>query len=383
VVLGILILLLFIFLFKLNTISRAVILIFGVINMNVLFVFRIGAYRIFKYYRSKGFNLKYVLIIADKTCENYINMLINNKEWGYRIKGIITDSKYIEKKYKDNIPILPPSTSIKDYLTNDIIDEVIYSKNKIDQNWIESLIYECETIGVVFKMQSQLLNMSRAKANIDYAENIPFLTFVNTPSNQLALSFKWAISFISSFLILSIWFPVMILISIAIKLDSRGPVIFKQMRVGLRGRTFYMYKFRTMVQNAEKLRNQLEHKNEVDGPVFKIKDDPRITRIGRILRKTGLDELPQFINILKGDMSLVGPRPPIPEEVKKYKSWQLRRLSMKPGLTCIWQIMPNRNQISFEDWMKLDLQYIDNWSIKQDIILFFKTIRTVLSASGE
>jgi lipopolysaccharide/colanic/teichoic acid biosynthesis glycosyltransferase len=137
-----------------------------------------------------------------------------------------------------------------------------------------------------------------------------------------------------------------------------------------------------MVANAESLKTALMDKNEADGPAFKIKDDPRITRIGKILRKTGLDELPQFINVIIGDMSLVGPRPPIPEEVKMYERWQLRRLSMKPGITCTWQIKENRNDISFEDWMKMDLQYIDNWSYKLDLILFLKTIRTILKGSG-
>jgi len=161
-----------------------------------------------------------------------------------------------------------------------------------------------------------------------------------------------------------------------------SPIFFKQKRVGLRGRTFYMYKFRTMVTNAEELQASLMKYNEADGPAFKIKNDPRITKIGGFLRKSGLDELPQFINVLIGDMSLVGPRPPVPDEVKQYERWQLRRLSMKPGITCTWQIKPNRNEISFEDWMKMDLQYIDNWSNKLDLMLFLKTIKTMIKGGG-
>jgi len=174
----------------------------------------------------------------------------------------------------------------------------------------------------------------------------------------------------------------MLIIALLIKLTSKGPVIYRQARVGLRGRQFDLYKFRTMVVNAEELREQLLTANEADGPVFKIKNDPRITKIGKFLRKTGLDELPQFINVLIGDMSLVGPRPPIPSEVEQYERWQLRRLSMKPGITCTWQIEPNRNNISFNEWMKMDLNYIDNWSNKLDLVLFFKTIRTILKGSG-
>jgi len=174
----------------------------------------------------------------------------------------------------------------------------------------------------------------------------------------------------------------MLFIGLLIKLTSKGPIFFKQERVGLRGRTFYMYKFRTMVVDAEALKEKLMAANEADGPVFKIKNDPRITKIGKFLRKSGLDELPQFINVLIGDMSLVGPRPPIPSEVAQYERWQLRRLSMKPGITCSWQIEPNRNEISFNDWMKMDLNYIDNWSNKLDLVLFFKTIRTVIKGTG-
>jgi len=151
--------------------------------------------------------------------------------------------------------------------------------------------------------------------------------------------------------------------------------------MGLNGRIFTLYKFRSMVQNAEDMKKTIEKFNEMDGPVFKIKNDPRITRIGRFLRKTSIDELPQLYNVLKGDMSIVGPRPPIPEEVKKYDRYQRRRLTMKPGLTCLWQVS-GRNKLSFQQWMDLDLEYIDNWSLSLDIKIFLKTIPTVLKAGG-
>ena len=138
-----------------------------------------------------------------------------------------------------------------------------------------------------------------------------------------------------------------------------------------------------MVQNAETVKHFLEGQNEADGPVFKIKDDPRVTRFGRIMRKTGLDELPQLINVIKGEMSLIGPRPPIEQEVIQYKRWQLRRLSVKPGITCSWQVLENRNDISFEKWMHLDLDYIDNWTLKEDARLFFKTFNTLVKATGQ
>jgi lipopolysaccharide/colanic/teichoic acid biosynthesis glycosyltransferase len=176
--------------------------------------------------------------------------------------------------------------------------------------------------------------------------------------------------------------PVLLIIAALIKLTSSGPIIYRQARVGLRGRQFNLYKFRTMVVNAEILRKELESENEADGPVFKIKDDPRITRIGKFLRKTGLDELPQLFNIMKGEMSLIGPRPPLLEETRQYKRWQLRRLSVRPGLSCFWQIKPDRNNIKFEKWMELDLAYIDNWSLRLDFMILLKTIKTVFLRTG-
>jgi exopolysaccharide biosynthesis polyprenyl glycosylphosphotransferase len=184
-----------------------------------------------------------------------------------------------------------------------------------------------------------------------------------------------------AFLIAVVLSPLMLGIALAIRLTSPGPVLFPQIRCGMNGRLFKLLKFRTMVENAEALRKDLEDRNEMSGPVFKIADDPRVTRVGRWLRRFSLDELPQLFNVLKGEMSLVGPRPPIPAEVQSYERWQRRRLSMKPGLTCFWQI-GGRNQIDFEEWMELDLKYIDNWSLKLDIIILLKTIPVVLLGRG-
>jgi len=176
--------------------------------------------------------------------------------------------------------------------------------------------------------------------------------------------------------------PFILLIGLLVFLTSKGPVIFQQERIGLRGRPFLMYKFRTMIVNADEIRDTLKSQNEMDGPVFKIKNDPRITKIGRFLRKTGLDELPQLFNVIKGEMSLIGPRPPLKEETVNYKNWQLRRLSIKPGLSCFWQVKPERNSIKFEKWMELDLAYIDNWSLRLDFLILLKTIKTVFQRSG-
>lgn len=195
----------------------------------------------------------------------------------------------------------------------------------------------------------------------------------NERSNVLYEVIKRIIDIVASFTGLIVLSPLMLVVSILIKLESKGEVIFKQKRVGLNGKEFYMYKFRSMVINAEELKEQLESQNEMSGPMFKIKDDPRITKVGKFIRKTSIDELPQLINVIKGDMSLVGPRPSLPKEVKKFEQWMMERLEVKPGLTCIWQIS-GRNNIDFEDWMKLDIKYVRERSLVLDFKLIFKTI---------
>lgn len=380
---GTLILLVFIYLFRIENINRiTIIVLFPILNLIALIILRIFLFRILKNYRHAGYNTIYVLLIADDMNEKFIQKIMQPNDWGLRVIGIVTDSPHIREEYCNRTAIYPESYNLPKLLENKIIDEVIYCKNQIDQKHLQSLIYSCEEVGAVFRMQSILFNMTTTKANLHHFQEIPFLTFRNTPSDVVALSLKWLVDFSLSLLFLIIWAPIFVLIGLLIKFTSKGPIIFKQKRVGKRGREFYMYKFRTMVKDAETMRANLEDQNEVDGPVFKIKEDPRITPIGGFLRKTGLDELPQLFNVLIGDMSLVGPRPPIMKEVKKYKRWQLRRLSMKPGITCIWQIMPDRNNISFEEWMRLDLQYIDTWSPKLDYLLLFKTIKTIFKRYG-
>ena len=184
---------------------------------------------------------------------------------------------------------------------------------------------------------------------------------------------KRTIDIIFSILGLVLLSPLLIIVAIIIKIDSKGPVFFAQERVGYKGNRFKMYKFRSMVVNAEELKEKLQEKNEMSGPMFKIKDDPRVTKIGKFIRKTSIDELPQLINVLLGQMSLVGPRPSLPKEVEKFETWMLERLNVKPGLTCYWQVS-GRNDIDFEDWMKLDIKYVNERNLWIDIKLIFKTV---------
>ena len=183
---------------------------------------------------------------------------------------------------------------------------------------------------------------------------------------------KRTLDIILSLIGLIIASPIFLIVGLCIKLDSKGPIFFSQKRIGLKGKKFNMYKFRSMIINAEELKEGLKDKNEMSGPMFKMKDDPRITKVGRFIRKTSIDELPQLINVLKGEMSLVGPRPSLPNEVNEFEAWMLKRLDVKPGLTCYWQVM-GRNKIEFKEWMKLDIKFVNERNIWIDIKLIFKT----------
>jgi len=380
----IILLLVFYFAFKLYETSRLFLIEVAVFGFLFLFFIRLAEYKIFKLYRAKGFNYINVVIIADETSLAFIKSLLFNKEWGYRIIAIFTESDLLKEKYEKGIILLPKEYMpvINDLMEVDIIDEVIYFKSKIIPSEVRETVRSCEELGVIFNLRYD--NLTNKLTNAIETEIGPekFFTFINIPYNTYALAIKKIMDIFLSLFGIIFLSPLILIIIIIIKLTSPGPVIYRQKRVGLRGRLFELYKFRTMVVNAEGLRKELETENEMDGPVFKIKDDPRVTKIGKFLRKSGLDELPQLFNILKGEMSLIGPRPPLQSETMQYKRWQLRRLSVKPGLSCFWQIRPDRNTIKFEKWMELDLAYIDNWSLRLDFIILLKTIRTVFKRTG-
>lgn len=379
-----LLLLVFYFVFKLHNISRLFLI--GVTGFGFLFLFliRLAEYYLFRIYRSKGYNYLNTVLIADESSIPFIESLLENKEWGYRIILIYTNSQTVIKKYQSSIEVLPEISgkSLYDFMEIEPIDEVLYVRGKIVPADIRNIIRSCEELGVVFRLMHFETTLNLTNAVHTDIGNWSFLTFINVPYRPSSLAFKKVTDIFFSLVALIILSPIMIIIALAIKITSKGPVIYKQARVGLRGRQFNLYKFRTMVSGAETLRKDLLLQNEADGPVFKMKDDPRITKVGKLLRRTGLDELPQLINVLKGEMSLIGPRPPLQEETIQYERWQLRRLSVKPGLSCFWQIKPERNNIKFEKWMEMDLAYIDNWSLRLDFVILLKTIKTVFHRTG-
>ena len=281
----------------------------------------------------------------------------------------------------DAPPVLGALEDLPRLLEQRAIHQVFMLGPRWDTTTMRHVAAHCGQLGVRFSVNVSFLGLRLGNARIQELGDWTTLSFSRTPTAAYALLLKRAFDIAGSGAALLILSPLLALTALLVKLQDGGPVLFSQERSGLYGRTFDMLKFRTMIVDAEKRRAELERLNEMDGPVFKIKRDPRITRIGALLRKTSIDEFPQFWNVLRGDMSLVGPRPPIPAEVARYERWQMRRLSMKPGITCIWQVS-GRNQIDFDTWMKLDLQYIDSWSFWLDLKLLLMTVPVVLLQRG-
>jgi len=266
-------------------------------------------------------------------------------------------------------------------MDENVVDEVVFVMPRSWLDHLEVYVRVCEKVGVKATIAVDFFDTAIARPVIREVDGWPLLTFDSTPNDPFYMSLKRTLDLIGSGLGLIILSPLFLGIAVAMKITSRGPVFFSQVRCGVNGRTFKILKFRTMVVNAEAKLKELQKMNELQGPVFKIRNDPRITAIGRFLRKTSLDELPQLFNVLKGDMSLVGPRPPIPAEVERYERWQRRRLSMRPGITCIHEVVA-RNNKDFNVWMKMDLEYIDNWCFGLDMKILARTLLAVVRGTG-
>jgi exopolysaccharide biosynthesis polyprenyl glycosylphosphotransferase len=286
---------------------------------------------------------------------------------------------------KVGAPVLGSHEDIEEVLKQHVVDEVYVAGNPTKGQDVavamQNVIKVCERFGVPFALPAQPFRFDRAQPYDQQAVADGYLHYLSIKPQRYQMAVKRLFDILSSSVALWVLSPLLIGVAIAIKATSRGPIFFKQTRVGLHGKKFSMLKFRSMVTNAEALKDTLMAQNEMSGPVFKMKKDPRITAIGRFIRRYSIDELPQLINVLRGDMSVVGPRPPVPKEVDKYESWQRRRLSVRPGLTCIWQVS-GRNEISFEEWMYLDMLYVDNWSLVLDFSLILKTVPVVITGRG-
>lgn len=336
--------------------------------------------------REKGYNFRTLLLIGSgKKLEEFIKTVDKHPYWGFKIIGIISDDPDDTVGSQNyGYKIVAHLSEAVDYLFRNAIDIAIFIPYHTKMEDLEPILQECEEMGIKTSISLNFLEVSIATPDTDIFENIPVLTYNPTRAINKWILIKYIFDKVAGLILLILFSPLMLLIALLIKLfpgGKSGPVFYKQIRSGLYGKTFYLYKFRSMVPDADEKLKELIGSNEMAGPVFKIKNDPRITPIGRFIRKTSIDELPQLINVVKGEMSLVGPRPPLPDEVLKYDKWQRRRLSMKPGITCLWQVM-GRNQIPFEKWMKLDLEYIDNWSLFLDFKILVRTVFVVLTGHG-
>ena len=372
------------FLLRPEYLPRLLMIIFGVVNFFLLLVEKSLLFIIARYLRLRGKNRKIVLIVGtgDQT-KRFVETIQNHFSWGLDIIGFLTPQpeeigaelygKKVLGTFKDIFPVLHANN----------LDEVIVTVSTRRMGEIRTILDACEQEGVRVRIISDFLGRIAKNICVDTIYGLPVISISYIHDNKAKLATKRAIDFIISSVALVILSPLFLAIALAVKCSSAGPIFYQWNVVGFNKKPFTSWKFRTMKAGADAMKKELMHLNEMEGPVFKIKHDPRITTIGKFLRKYSLDELPQLWTVLKGDMSLVGPRPAGPHELARYESWQRRKLSFKPGITCLWQVN-GRNKIhKFDDWVKMDLEYIENWSLLLDVEILCKTLVTVMKGSGE
>lgn len=378
---------------KLEYISRLLLGLYAALDLAAMVMFRLAGRWFSEPLRRTFAGLRHFLLVGDTREAREIAQLIEaNESRGMRLfalvqvggasavgmpKGVNASAgQGLRREYPiyalENIPEL---------LRRHVIDEVIFALSKDDLEKVQETLLVCEEEGVRTRLLLSFLPHVISKVQLDHLREMSLLTFSTTPESEDLLLLKRVVDFVMALAFLVTLSPLFFVLAILIKLTSRGQVFYRQTRCGLGGRKFTVYKFRSMRTGSDLLRDELAALNEMDGPVFKIKNDPRCTPVGAFMRKFSLDELPQLVNILKGDMSFVGPRPPLPEEVEKYERWQRRRLRMQPGLTCLWAL-EGRNKLNFKRWMELDLEYIDHWSPSLDWKIILKTIPVVLLGRG-
>jgi exopolysaccharide biosynthesis polyprenyl glycosylphosphotransferase len=369
------------YLLNLGILSRSFLLLFFASTVSLLLLEKGVAFLFLRNVRKKGLNYRVMLIVGSgPRALNFARIMESHPEWGIRILGFIDEPEMMGKAVGSG-RVIGTFGDMARILDENVVDEVIFIMPRQWFDRLESYIRICEKVGVKATIAVDFFDTAIAKPGVREIDGVPLLTFDSTPRDVLFLSLKRTLDLVGSAVGLLMLSPLFLLVALAIKVTSRGPVVFSQVRCSLRGRPFKILKFRTMVVDAEARLKELRKLNELEGPAFKIKNDPRITAVGRFLRKTSLDELPQLINVLTGDMSLVGPRPPLPSEVERYERWQRRRLSMRPGITCIHEVVA-RNNKDFNYWMKLDLEYIDNWCFRLDLKILVMTVMTVVRGTG-
>lgn len=327
--------------------------------------------------------IRLFVITTKHRAEDMLSDVKNLDDWTRRIEGFIITDEDMTGKTVGGVPVLANEDNMMDYIRKEIVDEVYIDIGTTSKKSIKPLVMELEDMGVTVHIKLDIMDtFSDFDATLGSFGDASVVTFAHRFYDYRKLAIKRAMDIVGSIVGIIIMLIVMIPVAPAIKLESKGPLFFKQKRVGKNGRYFYIYKFRSMRMDAEEQKAALMDKNEMEGLMFKMSDDPRITKVGRFIRKTSIDELPQFINVLKGDMSMVGTRPPTVEEFKLYEGHHKRRLSMKPGITGMWQAYGRDTVIDFEEVVKMDLDYIDHWNLALDVKILLQTILGVFRSSG-
>jgi exopolysaccharide biosynthesis polyprenyl glycosylphosphotransferase len=363
-------------------VSRTLLAIFAFSTILSVYGSRMALRGILRRFFNDADTWNILVVGASSEVSQLVRTVRDHRHWGIRILGVVgPDGDKTPPPYA-TVPQLGGLSDLPMLLEHEPVHQVLMTGRAWDTETLRRVADSCEELGIRFSMDANFLGLSVARAQLEDFDGWSVLSFSSTPANVEALVVKRMIDIVVSVIALALLSPLLLLVLVLIRLEDGGPALFHQERSGLYGRTFRMWKFRSMVVDAERQRASLESRNEMSGPVFKIAKDPRVTRLGSFIRRTSIDELPQFWNVLRGEMSLVGPRPPIVSEVRHYERWQKRRLSMKPGLTCIWQVSGRNDVVDFETWMRQDLQYIDNWSLFLDLKLMFQTLPVVLLGIG-
>ena len=334
--------------------------------------------------RRRGHNVKTLLIIGGGARgQRFAAQLNRRHDLGYKVIGYLDSDPGLVGGGIAGAPWMGEVEELPRILATEVIDEVaIALPVKSQYTQIEAAIMLLEEQGITTHLLSDLFPRKLARSQPTDFHGLPIVSLHSAPLFSWRTEAKRIFDFVAAALLVLVSAPVLVLVGIAIKLDSEGPIFFVQERVGLNKRRFRMLKFRTMRRDAEARMKDIEHLNEKSGPIFKIRDDPRVTRVGRWLRRASIDELPQLANVLLGDMSIVGPRPlSVRDALRMEEAWQKRRFSVKPGLTCLWQVS-GRSNLSFDEWMQLDLQYIDNWSLELDARILIRTVPAIVLARG-
>ncbi len=354
---------------------------FGAIQFAALATERLALFGGLRLLRRFGRNTRNVLVVGTgPRAANVQRLITTHPEWGLRVVG------YVDEQSDPVDPSIPASRVCKlvempTLLREEVIDEVIIACPRSMLTALLPVVAACGSAGVPFTLLADIFGDYLPPPRVTRFDALAALRFAPVHHSPARLVVKRVIDVAGAALGLLVAAPVIAGAGLLVRLTSPGPMFFQQVRCGLYGRRFSMLKLRTMCVDAEEQLEALRHLNEMDGPVFKLHDDPRVTRVGRFLRRYSLDELPQLWNVLRGDMSLVGPRPPVPHEVAQYETFERRRLSMRPGITCWWQV-GGRNRVGFDEWVRMDLEYIDSWSLTNDLRILVKTLPAVMRGTG-